>query len=301
LNANCYELDPHTPFIMTSPIAGMAHGNYVFRYESGEDVLQSMPKARNTAYTEFGMPSPASVEQLKSFIPPEELFPARPGTTWETHHGFGAWQGDTWLMPELIQHYFGPSETLEQLVERGQLLQSEGYKCIYEEARRQKPVCSMALNWCYNEPWPTAANNSIIMYPAKPKPAYYAVQASCRPVLASARIPKFEWQSGEWFEPELWLLSDSPYPVGPGRMEMYVTIGAGKKVFLQEWDFPFIPPGMNRIGPTARLLLPDRGSGRMKLELVVTNKPEWNSEYILLFKSGACRDKTTEHALNLNG
>ncbi|WP_339295748.1 hypothetical protein MKY82_06240 [Paenibacillus sp. FSL W7-1279] len=300
LNANCYMLDPHTPFLMTSPIEGMAHGNYVFRYESGEDVLQSMPKARNTAYTEFGIPSPASVEQLESFIPAKELFPPRPGTTWESHHGFGAWQGDTWLMPELIQHYFGPSETLEQLVDRGQLLQSEGYKCIYEEARRQKPVCSMALNWCYNEPWPTAANNSIIMYPARPKPAYYAVQASCRPVLASARIPKFVWRPGEWFELELWLLSDSPDNIKPGRIGVYVTFGAGEKLLLQEWDFPSIPPGMNQIGPTARWLLPDMASGRMKLELVVTDRPEWDSEYILLFKNGESTEKASGHTLNLN-
>lgn len=48
-----------------------------------------------------------------------------------------------------MEHYFGPVRTLEELVERGQLLQCEGYKFIFEEARRQKPVCSMALNWCY--------------------------------------------------------------------------------------------------------------------------------------------------------
>ena len=61
------------------------------------------------------------------------------------------------------------------LVANGQLLQCEGYKAIYEEARRQKPYCSMALNWCFNEPWPTAANNSIINWPNIPKPAFYAV------------------------------------------------------------------------------------------------------------------------------
>jgi hypothetical protein len=65
-------------------------------------------------------------------------------------------------MPDLIKDYFGENNSLEESIEIGQLLQSEGYKCIFEEAMRQKPTCSMALNWCYNEPWPTTANNSIL-------------------------------------------------------------------------------------------------------------------------------------------
>jgi len=52
-----------------------------------------------------------------------------------------------------IERYFGRPATLEQLVEWGQWLQSEGLKFVFEEARRQKPVCSMALSWCFNEPW----------------------------------------------------------------------------------------------------------------------------------------------------
>ncbi|TLS53652.1 hypothetical protein FE782_05105 [Paenibacillus antri] len=285
LNANCYALDPKTPFLMTSPVEGMGHGNYVFRYQNGEDVLQAMPKANNTAYTEFGVPSPSPVELLKRFIPPEELFPPKPGTSWESHHAFNAWVGETWLMPRLIEDYFGPSETLEQLVERGQLLQSEGYKCIFEEARRQKPRCSMALNWCYNEPWPTAANNSIVCWPAEPKPAYYAVQSSNRPVLASARIPKFEWKEGDWFEPELWLLNDSPATVPGGRMAAYLDLGTGGRHLLLAWDVPETGPNENRRGPTARFRIPAASDERMKLELVMPDAPERDSVYTLLFTS----------------
>ena len=41
-------------------------------------------------------------------------------------------------------------------------------QAIFEEARRQWKHCSVCLNWCFNEPWMTAANNSIVAYPAKP-------------------------------------------------------------------------------------------------------------------------------------
>ncbi len=300
LNANCYELDPYTPFMMTSPIEGMGHGHYKFRYETGEDVLEAMQKASNTAYTEFGVPSPSSVEQLKSFIPDDELYPPKPGTAWESHHAFHALSPEMWLMEDHLDHYFGPHQSLEELVENGQLLQSEGYKGIYEEARRQKPKCAMALNWCYNEPWPTAANNSIVMYPDKPKPAYYAVQAACRPVLASARIPKFVWHEHEWFEPELWMLNDSYAALESGRIEAYLTVGDGERELLLAWDFAELQPNANRRGPTARYRLPVTASGAMKLELIVVGRPEWSSEYTTLYRSSVRSAGPTRSTLNFD-
>jgi beta-mannosidase len=284
LNRNCYDLDPNTPFIMTSPLMGMAHGNYLFRYNDGREVFQVMPQAKNTAYTEFGCPGPSSVDTLKNIIPEEELFPPKPGTAWETHHAFNAWVGDTWLAPETIEDYFGVSRNLEQMVERGQLMQSEGYKCIFEEARRQKPTCSMALNWCYNEPWPTAANNSLIEWPAKPKPAYYAVKNSCRPVLASARINKFQWKAGEIFCPELWILNDCAHGIPSGEVEAYIRIGE-EEVFLLKWEYSELEANRNLPGPIIRYILPELNADRFTLILKVPKYPEMNSEYIVLFKS----------------
>ena len=101
-------------------------------------------------------------------------------------------------------------------------MQGEGYKCIYEEARRQKPYCSMAANWCFNEPWPTAANNSLISYPNIPKPGFYEVKNACRPVLASARLPKFRWRAGEIFNAEIWMLNDLPADVKAGKVTVKI-------------------------------------------------------------------------------
>jgi len=163
------------------------------------------------------------------------------------------------------------------------LLQSEGYKCIYEEARRQKPRCSMALNWCYNEPWPTAANNSLINWPARPKPAYYAVKASCRPILASARIPKFKWQEGELFSPELWILNDSQYPVPAGHIEAFIKIG-DEEIFLIRWNYPELSPNWNMPGPIIRFQLPKVDAGQMTLILRNPANPDMDSEYVLLYR-----------------
>ena len=283
LNRNCYDLDPKTPFIMTSPLYGMGHGNYLFRDQWGKEVFEVMPKASRTAYTEFGCPGPSSADYLKRFIPEKDLFPPRAGTAWEDHHGFKAWTDNCWLTMDVINDYFGPSDTLEQLVDRGQLLQCEGYKCIFEESRRQKPKCSMALNWCYSEPWPTAANNSLINWPAEPKPALWAVKASCRPVLASARIPKFVWKEGELFNPELWILNDSPEHVPSGKVEVILKIG-DEDIFLLAWDYPELYPNVNFTGPVIRFTLPRKRSDNMILLLKVAGNKEMNSEYYLRYK-----------------
>ena len=84
LNRNCYDLDPERPFLPTAPVAGMAHGHYVFRDRRGDEVFQIIARASATAYTEFGCPAPADAEVLRETLPEEELFPPRPGTSWET-------------------------------------------------------------------------------------------------------------------------------------------------------------------------------------------------------------------------
>jgi len=281
LNSQCYRFDPKRPFIPTSPLMGMGHGHYVFRdMQKGEDVFQWMPRATNSAYTEFGVPAPAPIEVLKQIIPENELFPPQRGGSWESHHAFNAWTETTWLMEDVIAYYFGKQDTLEQLVDNGQLLQSQGYKCIFEEARRQKFRCSMALNWCFNEPWFTAAGNSLVTWQAAPKPAYFAVSESCRPVLASARIPKFLWYSGEEFTCEVWILNDSLAKVESS--ELTVTLFTDRPFELLTWKYPTIEANKNLRGPTARFLLPITNNKIFTLKLEIHNKPELSSTYTLL-------------------
>lgn len=284
LNRNCYELDPATPFIPTSPVDGVGHGDYRFRDEHGREVHQIFATATKTAYTEFGCPGPSPVDYLRRFIPPEELWPVRLGTAWETHHGLKAWfppEESSWLCPETIAHYFGAPAGLEELVAGGEWLQGEGYKVLFEEARRQKPRSSMALNWCYNEPWPSAANNSLINWPCEVKPAFHAVAAACRPVMPSARIPRFLWHEGEEFEAELWLLNDSPEGSPAGIVEATLLLGA-RELPLAPWSVPASAPNRHVRGPTVRLRLPSAsGTSRFTLRLVHRALAPVESTYLM--------------------
>ena len=290
---NCFDLDPTRPYIHTSPIMGIGHGGYWFEQSAWEDsnVFRLYAQSNRTAYCEFGVPATPSAASLRRFIPDAELFPPRRATSWQTHFGFAAWGGDpnSWLMPAILEKYFGPAKDLTDLVRQSQLLQSVGYQAIFEEARRQKPRAAMALNWCFNEPWPCAANNSLIAWPAEPKPALATVAASLRPVLASARIPRFDWEPGAPFSVELFLLNDAPHGVDP--LEFVVTLQAGAhRSPLGHWACPGSAAGTNCPGPVLHGLVPQRSGETFELVLDVVNQPELSSSYTLTFtRNGPAR------------
>ena len=287
LNRNCYDLDPLTPFIPTSPIEGLGHGDYRFRNRN-RDAFEIFQRASCNGYPEFGCPGASPVEYLRTFIPPGELWPPREGTSWEMHHGLRGWEGDanSWLFLNTLSDYFGEPRSLEEMVSRSSWLQAEGYRALYEEARRQQPRCSMALSWCYNEPWPSAANNSLLNWPALPKPCYGAVREACRPVLASARIPRFQWGPGGAFRAELWMLNDSPGAQPGGTVSAELVAGAWRTL-LARWEFPALAPQQNLRGPDVGAALPGSGAEEFFLELSVTPRADWSSAYRLSLRAAA--------------
>ena len=278
LNKLCYELDPQRPFLATSPLTGMAHGGYRFWHDAqGGEVMYEFQHAHNTAYTEFGVPSAASVEILKKVIPEEQLaLPLKSSEALIAHHGFEAWGHTSWLCPETVEQYFGKPSTLEEFVHSSNLLQCVGYQAAFEEMRKQWPHCSMMLNWCLNEPWETAANNSIISYPATPKPAYKFVKRALSPTIFSARIEKFAWQTGQTFEAELWLLNDTQKPI---NSTVSASIKIGDEIIeLLSWSST-ADASSNSQGPTVRCVLPYADTDYFILELQGINGTS-NSYYL---------------------
>ncbi len=289
LNSLCLELTPEIPFIPTSPLQGMGHGHYLFYDLSvDEDVCQRMARTNNTALTEYGVPSPSDAEIIRKIIPSGEVFPPSPDSTaWLVHHAFNSWQEDTWLCPEVIEKYYGPSKNLEEMVERGQKLQAAGYRFIYEGARQKWPYCSMAVNWCYNEPWPTAANNSIVQYPAQPKPSCESIREACRPVMASASFPKYQWQAGEILELGLFVLNHSDKDMPAGKITISVNGWD-----IKTWNFDEVKENTVLKGPRVMIQVAaqDRdqdtncGMTCMVIALKVLDHPEWDSVYELPLK-----------------
>ncbi|MEI6131275.1 MAG: glycoside hydrolase family 2 TIM barrel-domain containing protein [Bacillota bacterium] len=210
LDRNCFELDRHTPFLATSPLYGMGHGHYMPLNDDGSEVMTQFMNSDFTAYTEFGMPAPASLEILQQIISEKDFGNIATGTDWEVHAALNSWdmRPNTWFCIDQICRYFGRESSFEQLLENGRLLQKEVYKNLFEEMRRKWPRNSMALNWCFNEPWPTAANNSVLSYPLEPKPSYYGIQMALRDRLISLRFEKMIWKAGDEICVEIFQLNE---------------------------------------------------------------------------------------------
>lgn len=287
LNKLCYELDRDKPFIMTAPLMGMGHGFYMsYDKSTGKTVREMFSESHCTAYSEFGISSISDIETLKDIIPENEFENIAPGTSWETHHGFNAWDAggiDTWLGLSEIERFFGKPKNLEDYIECSLILQGEGLKFIFEEARRQKPYCSMALNWCFNEAWKMVAGQSIVAYPAIPKKSYYCVKDALRPILPSLKTVKFNFVGGEEFSGELWLLNDSPQKVET-TIDAYLEINEEIKHIIT-WQTGETAENTNIKGHSICFNLPEGVNGEFKILLksdvgestyrfVITEKPK---------------------------
>ena len=141
----------------------------------------------------------------------------------------------------------------------------------------------MALNWCFNEPWPTAVNNSLVGYPNKTKPAFDAVSDSCRPVLASASFSEFTWGPGEEMAIDCWILNDSPMKVEKGEVTVYAEIG-NKRERLHTWQYPELEANTNYHGPKIHYRMPTGMDKQVfKIVLEVSGRTNLNSEYQLMY------------------
>lgn len=289
LDKVCYTEDRFTPFIMTSPLNGMAHGSY-YCYETrvGKENITVFTEAANTTYTEFGCSGAADPEYIKKYLDPRDYDKCGPDSeVWVSHFAFkAAHYPDTWLRTSEAEYYFGGYTDVDDLCRKTQFLQSMVYKAFFEEHRKQWPHCSMSLNWCFNEPWPCFANASLVSWPALPKPCYYAVQQALRPRLASLRTQKHLWTEGEEFNAQVWVLNDSIEPLEPVAIKVSYQVGNGEKVFWGSLQTKDLPEQTNVKCGSISFDLASREHCTLQVWLEVENHPEMDSHYTYL-----CRPK----------
>lgn len=279
LDKKCYENDRNTPFLMTSPLYGMGHGCYLATTLNNLDreAITDFIEKYRTAYTEFGSPSPAPFDYIKQYIPENELYTVEDGTSWVDHHALYAWVGrDTWFRIAEIESYYGEADSFEQLIENGLELQGESYKGLFEEARRKWKRTSMAINWCFNEPWPCFANNSLIMYPVVKRPAFYQVKQALRDQMLSIKLYKLRWKCGDTVEIEIYALNDLPRILNGGKFTITLdgnTIGNGKFYDIQ-------PVSSTKLECKFTFTIPDNAPKKMELRINCDNT-QLDSKYIL--------------------
>lgn len=299
LDKICYEEDRFTPYIMTSPLNGMAHGHY-FNYDekANREFITTVVNSTNTAYTEFGCPGAASAAYIQKYMTPEDYADCqKENPVWKAHHAFGAWLAESWLRKPEAEYYFGGYTDTEDLCNKTQFIQNMCYRSMFEEMRKQWPHCSMALNWCFNEPWPCFGNNSLISWPLEVRPAYYGVQQALRPQLASLRVDRHLWYAKEAFHAQVWVLNDSIQALEPLTVEISYQLGDQPAVSWGCLQVKALQAQKNIQCGGISFDLDVEEACTFKVMLCVKGHPEMDSEYTYV-----CRPKVvanTKGILNI--
>ncbi len=290
LDSLCFELDRMTPFNMTSPLHGVSHGSYIKvqfpdedrlrrDYSRGEEFICALKRSKSTAYTEFGCNGAAPKEYILKYIMDEKNYADcnENNEIWVAHHAFRAWTEFAWLGIPEVEHFFGGYNSVDDLIEKSIYLQDLCYKSMFEEMRRQ-PMCSMAVNWDFNEPWPCAAGNSLVAWPAEPKSCHASVTAALRPTLLSLNAPRNRYLTGETFTGEIWLLNDSD-ACAESCTATVSLVADGKKSILATLNVPAAAERSNACGDTFSFEISETLPERFTVTVECAEHPEINSFY----------------------
>ncbi len=287
LDKICYEEDRQTPFNMTSPLHGVGHGSYlkvVFpNNQPGHEFIRDVKAARCTAYTEFGCNGGASRDYILKYIMDEKNYNDcnENNDIWREHHAFRAWTATAWLGVPEVEYFFGGYRDVDDLMDKSLYLQAMCYSSMFEEMRRQAPVCSMAINWDFNEPWPCAAGNSLVNWPAEPKAALTAVKQSLRPTLASLDIPNNRYLTGETLTGCVWVLNDNETEAAPTTVTVSLVSGE-RKIKLADIATESVASRKNGKFGTFELPITADIAERFAISLECEGHPEWDSIYSLV-------------------
>ena len=121
-------------------------------------------------WDEFGATGLADVETLRATIPPDELasgWQDAPSPSWAFHR-LGTWGNVGGYRPVFSEGGKAAPSLVEE-VRWSQFMQAEGLRYSFQAHRRAKPHRSAANSWTFNEPWPNAAQGSMLSFSGVPK------------------------------------------------------------------------------------------------------------------------------------
>ena len=279
LETQTYLLDEDVPFLYTSPQYGVVHGPYDMVDIHGVEGLTTVINNQGTAFTEFACGGPSEWKYLESFMTDDALSQSFRHEMWQKRHAMmNGLPKNRWLDVETIKKVSGCSDDPKEIVACGNDIQSVMYKGMFEAVRRKWPNTSMCMNWCYNEPWPTAAGNGLINYPNVKRPCYYAVQRALKSTKLSIEFSRVSWHSGEEMNCTSWLLNDSESIIEKGKAVISLIVD-GKETMLTEWYFPETFAYSNSKGLQFKLKVPDTKCGRFSLVIRSEMANELNDSY----------------------
>lgn len=181
------------------------HGPWLYGGE--EDHYRFFNRDDALFRSETGCPAPSRTELLERFSDGMALWPPSASNLFWTHRG--SW----WILLPEMTRMFGPwngAEELGRYVILARYLQAEALRYAAESALRRRPEASGLIVWMGNEPFPNAANTSVLEYDGAPKPAYGALAQAFSPLHLSASFDRLVWDPGERFRAGLFVTASHP-------------------------------------------------------------------------------------------
>ncbi len=129
--------------------------------------------------TETG-PGPAvpPVASLRMMLPADHLWPI--DKFWEMHDAGGQFRTLN-VYTKALESRYGKADTLEDYVEKSQLMTYEGERAMFEAYGRNKYTSTGVIHWMLNNAWPSLFWH-LFDYYLRPAGGYFGAQKACEPL-----------------------------------------------------------------------------------------------------------------------
>jgi exo-1,4-beta-D-glucosaminidase len=125
-------------------------------------------------------PGPAvpPLASLREFIPPDKLWPIN--KTWDFHAGGGQFK-NIQVFTDALNARYGQATSVEDFVEKSQLMTYEGERAMFEAYGRNKYVSTGVIQWMLNNAWPSIIWH-LYDYYLRPAGGYFGAKKACEPL-----------------------------------------------------------------------------------------------------------------------
>jgi exo-1,4-beta-D-glucosaminidase len=117
-------------------------------------------------------------ESLREFIPKDKLWPI--SEAWDYHAGGGEFKNIEVFTAALDGRY-GEAKSVEDYVEKSQLMTYEGERAMFEAYGRNKYTSTGVIQWMLNNAWPSIIWH-LYDYYLRPAGGYFGAKKACEPL-----------------------------------------------------------------------------------------------------------------------